>query len=70
MRKTSTVALLSLFLTGCSVGPKYNRPTPASTRLLCRATNNHEFRSRSGVVGLVQGPRPARSHSGGAEEQL
>jgi multidrug efflux system outer membrane protein len=26
MRKTGTVALLSLFLTGCTVGPKYNRP--------------------------------------------
>ncbi len=27
MRKTSTVALLSLLLTGCTVGPKYKRPT-------------------------------------------
>ena len=26
MRKTRTVVLLSLFLTGCTVGPKYNRP--------------------------------------------
>ena len=26
MRKTSTVALLSLLLTGCTVGPKYKRP--------------------------------------------
>jgi multidrug efflux system outer membrane protein len=26
MRNTRTVALLSLFLTGCTVGPKYNRP--------------------------------------------
>jgi multidrug efflux system outer membrane protein len=26
MRKTGTVALLSLFLTGCTVGPKYKRP--------------------------------------------
>ena len=26
MRKTRTVALLSLFLAGCNVGPKYNRP--------------------------------------------
>jgi multidrug efflux system outer membrane protein len=26
MRKTGTVALLSLYLTGCTVGPKYNRP--------------------------------------------
>ncbi len=26
MRKTSTVVLLSLLLTGCSVGPKYKRP--------------------------------------------
>ncbi len=27
MRKTSTVVLLSLLLTGCNVGPKYKRPT-------------------------------------------
>ena len=26
MRKAGTVALLSLFLTGCNLGPKYNRP--------------------------------------------
>ena len=26
MRRTGTVALLSCFLTGCTVGPKYNRP--------------------------------------------
>jgi outer membrane protein, multidrug efflux system len=26
MRKTGTVALLSLYLTGCTVGPKYKRP--------------------------------------------